>query len=131
MIRLRDVPFKRRGCYDHLFQATMTYTIDPFSIQFTETRRGINATARILCDGKHVGTINDFAERIVTDVFFDSEQERAAFAAEARRILVSVFGKTDHSDSAYVSEYARQLLEQAEQRLLAQSQDNQVSDSDQ
>ncbi|SAK93446.1 hypothetical protein AWB75_06673 [Caballeronia catudaia] len=109
----------------------MTYTIDPLSIEFTETRRGVNATAKILRGGQRIGTINDFAERIVTDVFFTSEQERAAFAAEARRILVRVFGKTDHSDSAYVSEYARQLLEQAEQRLLAQSQDDQFAGSDQ
>jgi hypothetical protein len=86
---------------------------------------------RILREGQRIGTIHDFAERIVTDVFFNTEQERAAFAAEARRILVSVFGKTDHCDSAYVSEYARQLLKQAEQRLLAQSQDDQVSESDQ
>ncbi|SAK81649.1 hypothetical protein AWB78_03934 [Caballeronia calidae] len=109
----------------------MTYTIDPLSIEFTETRRGVNATAKILREGQCIGTINDVAERIVTDVFFDSEQERVAFAAEARRILVSVFGKTDHSDNAYVSEYARQLLEQAERWLLAQSHDDPVSDSDQ
>ncbi|MCE4547741.1 MULTISPECIES: hypothetical protein [unclassified Caballeronia] len=109
----------------------MTYTIDPLSIEFTETRRGVNATAKILREGQRIGTINDFAERIVTDVFFNTEQERAAFAAEARRNLVSVFGEADHSDSAYVSEYARQLLEQAEQLLLAQSQDDQVLDADQ
>jgi hypothetical protein len=109
----------------------MTYTIDPLSIEFTETRRGVNATAKFLREGQRIGTINDFAERIVTDVFFNTEQERSAFSAEARRILVSVFGKADHSDSAYISEYARQLLEQAEQQLLAQSQDDQVSDADQ
>ena len=36
----------------------MPYTIDPLSIQFTETRHGVNATARILFDGKKVGTVD-------------------------------------------------------------------------
>lgn len=107
----------------------MIYTIDPFSIQFTETRRGVNATAKILLDGKPIGTIKDFAERIVTEVFFSSERERAAFAAEARRVLVTVFGKADHHDSVFVYEYARKLLEQAEQWLLTQSQDGKGPES--
>ncbi|WP_321794754.1 hypothetical protein [Caballeronia sp. J97] len=108
----------------------MTYTIDPFTIQFTETRRGVNATAKILLDGQVVGTIDDIAERIVTDVFFDSEQSRVAFADEARRVMVSVFGKTDHNDSAFVSEYARRLLEQAEEWLLTPSQGHPPPDLD-
>jgi hypothetical protein len=40
-------------------RAHMPYSIDPLSIQFTETRHGVNATARILFDGRKVGTIHD------------------------------------------------------------------------
>lgn len=109
----------------------MSHTIDPFSIQFTQTRHGVNATAKIVLDRKWVGVVNDYAERVVTDVFFNSEQERAAFAAEARRVLVSVFGRTDHNDSAFISEYARALLEQAEEWLLTQSQGDQLPDLEQ
>lgn len=91
---MRRIVVARTGAsLNALNQANMTYTIDPFSIQFTETRRGFNATGKILLDGKVVGTINDFAEKIVTDVFFDSEQDRAAFATEARRVMVSVSGR--------------------------------------
>jgi hypothetical protein len=106
----------------------MPYVIDPSSIQFTETRHGVNATARILLDGKKVGTIHDHAERIVTDVTFSTEDDRAAFAAEARRVLVTVFGKATHHDSAFISEYARGLLQQAEEELLKQSRDDQTPD---
>ncbi|BCQ29113.1 hypothetical protein NK8_73030 (plasmid) [Caballeronia sp. NK8] len=128
---MRRIVVARTGAsLNALNQANMTYTIDPFSIQFTETRRGFNATGKILLDGKVVGTINDFAEKIVTDVFFDSEQDRAAFATEARRVMVSVFGKTDHNDSVFVSEYARCLLEQAEEWLLTQSQDHEPPNLD-
>lgn len=128
---MRRVVATRTGAsLNALNQANMTYTIDPFSIQFTETRRGFNATGKILLDGKVVGTINDIAEKIVTDVFFDSEQDRAAFATEARRVMVSVFGKANHNDSAFVSEYARCLLEQAEEWLLTQSQEHQPPDLD-
>ena len=110
------------------FRAYMPYTIDPLSIQFTETRHGVNATARILFDGKKVGTIHDHAERIVTDVTFSTEEDRAAFAIEARRILATVFGKATYYDSAFISEYARALLKQAEEELLKQSQDDHISD---
>ncbi|MDR5763440.1 hypothetical protein [Caballeronia sp. LZ035] len=106
----------------------MPYTIDPLSIQFTETRHGINATARILLDGKKVGTIHDHTERIVTDVTFTTEEDRFAFAAEARRVLVTVFGKANHHDSAFISEYARALLKQAEDELLKRSRDDRLSD---
>lgn len=78
-----------------------------------------------------MGVINDYAERIVTDVFFNSEQDRAAFAAEARRVLVSVFGRTVHNNSAFISEYARALLKQAEEWLLTQSQGDQLQGHDQ
>ena len=105
----------------------MPYTIDPLSIQFTETRHGVNATARILFDGKKVGTIHDHAERIVTDVTFATEECRVAFATEARRVLVTVFGKADHHDSAFISEYARALLQEAEADLLKQTQGDQTS----
>jgi hypothetical protein len=75
--------------------------------------------------GTHpVGTINDFPERIVTDVEFVSELACTAFAATARQTLVQVFGSTDQSDSAFISEYARGLLQAAEQSLLQQIQDN-------
>jgi hypothetical protein len=106
----------------------MPYTIEPSSIQFTETRHGVNATARILLDGKKVGTIHDHAERIVTDVTFSTGDDRAAFAAEARRALVTVFGKAAHHDSAFISEYARALLQQAEEELLKRSQGDHESD---
>jgi hypothetical protein len=101
----------------------MPYTIDLLSIQFTETRHGVNATARILLDGKKVGTIHDQAERIVTDVTFTTDEDRVAFAAEARRIVVTAFGKTHHHDSAFISEYARALLQHAEAQLLNPSGD--------
>ncbi|CAL8481108.1 hypothetical protein [Caballeronia sp. S22] len=99
----------------------MPYSIDPVSIQLSETSHGVNATARILLDGRAVGTIHDHAERIVTDVVFGTEEDRVAFAIEARRSLVTVFGKANHHDSAFISEYARALLQQAEQWLLTQS----------
>jgi len=61
-------------------------------------------------------------------VTFSTEEDRAAFAIEARRILVTVFGKATHHDSAFISEYARALLQQAEEELLKQSQDDHISD---
>lgn len=73
----------------------MAYTIDPFSIRFTETRHGVNATAKILRNEVAIGVINDFAKRIVTEVFFTSAAERTSFAVEARRVLVRVFGTED------------------------------------
>jgi hypothetical protein len=106
----------------------MPYTIDPSSIQFTETRHGVNATALILRDGKKVGTIHDHAERIVTEVTFSTEDDRVAFATDARRVLVTVFGKVIHHDSAFISEYARTLLQQAEEELLKQARDDQMPD---
>jgi len=39
-------------------------------------------------------------------VMFSTEEDRAAFAIEARRILATVFGKATHHDSAFISEYA-------------------------
>ncbi|WP_053572304.1 hypothetical protein [Caballeronia cordobensis] len=106
----------------------MSYTIDPLSIQFTQTRHGVNATARILLGRKKVGTIHDHAERIVTDVTFSTEDDRCAFSTEARRTLVTLFGKATRHDSAFISEYARALLRQAEDELLKQSQDDHLSD---
>jgi hypothetical protein len=123
MRRLKGVPNSR---LTYQLQAHhMTYTIDPSSIHFFETRNGMAATAKIVLNRTHpVGTITDFPERIVTDVEFVSEPARTAFAATARQTLVQVFGSTDQSDSAFISEYARGLLQAAEQSLLQQIQDN-------
>jgi len=47
----------------------MAFRIDPSSIAFLETRRGINATATIVSDkGVKIGRVDDIAERIVADV---------------------------------------------------------------
>jgi hypothetical protein len=123
MRRLKGVPNSR---LTYQLQAhEMTYTIDPSSIHFFETRNGMAATANIILNGtQHIGTITDFPERIVTDVEFVSELARTAFAVTARQILVQVFGSTDQSDSAFISEYARGLLQAAEQSLLQQIKDN-------
>ncbi|WP_250508028.1 MULTISPECIES: hypothetical protein [unclassified Caballeronia] len=97
----------------------MAFRIDPSSIAFLETRRGINATATILSDeGVKIGEVDDIAERIVADVTFVSAAARSAFVGEARRVNPVVFGRTDHNDDIYASEYARALLATAEQVLL-------------
>jgi hypothetical protein len=97
----------------------MAFRIDPSSIAFNETRRGINATATIVSDdGVRIGGVDDIAERIVADVTFVSAAARLAFVGEARRVNPVVLGRTDHNDDFYASEYARALLATAEQVLL-------------
>ncbi len=43
----------------------MAFRIDPLSIAFLESRRGINATATIVSDeGVRIGEVDDIAEKI-------------------------------------------------------------------
>ncbi|KAK42307.1 hypothetical protein CR51_15145 [Caballeronia megalochromosomata] len=98
----------------------MAFRIDPSSIAFLETRRGINATATIVSDeGVNIGEVDDIAERIVADVTFVSAAARSAFVGEARRVNPVVLGRTDHNDDIFASEYARALLAEAEKILLS------------
>ena len=98
----------------------MPFCIDASSIAFTKTRRGINARATILSeDGTRIGEISDIAERIVADVEFVSLAVRSAFVKEARNVNPTVFGRADHNDEIFASEYARALLAEAEHVLLA------------
>lgn len=94
----------------------MAFRIDPASIVFTDTRRGINATATILSDdGAKIGDVDDIAERIVADVAFVSAVARSAFVEEARRVNPLVLGRADHNDDIFTSEYSRALFAEAEQ----------------
>ncbi|MFM0051546.1 hypothetical protein [Caballeronia grimmiae] len=98
----------------------MGFSVDAGTIEFQHTRRGVNATATIVSeDGSPAGQINDVAEMIVADVMFVSADARVAFVAEARRVNPVVLGRTDHNDDIFASEYARALLAEAEQVLLA------------
>jgi hypothetical protein len=93
----------------------MDFSIDPSTVKFEHTRRGVNATATIVrSTNERIGEIHDVAEKIVASVKFVSASARAAFVTEATR-----HRPAGHSDDVLVSEYARSLLEKAEQRLLA------------
>lgn len=99
----------------------MAFSIDASSIVILETRRGVDATAFIVSDDqKRVGKIHDVEEKIVADVMFACASARSAFVAEARRLHPVVFGRTDHGDEVFISEYARILLAEAERRLLSE-----------
>ncbi|MFM0139238.1 hypothetical protein [Caballeronia grimmiae] len=98
----------------------MAFRIDPSSIAFLETRRGINATATIVSDeAVKIGEVDDIAERIVADVTFVSAAARSAFVEEARLVNPIVLGRADHNDDIFASEYARALLAEAEKVLLS------------
>ncbi|WP_244808678.1 MULTISPECIES: hypothetical protein [Caballeronia] len=98
----------------------MAFRVDPSSIAFLETRRGINATATIVSDeGVKIGRVDDIAERIVADVTFISAAARSAFIEQARRVNPVVLGRADHNDDVFASEYARALLAEAEKILLS------------
>jgi hypothetical protein len=96
----------------------MAFRIDPSSIAFLETRRGINATATIVSDeGVKIGEV--IAERIIADVTFVSAAARSAFIEQARRVNPVVLGRADHNDDVFASEFARALLADAEKILLS------------
>ncbi|SAK86496.1 hypothetical protein AWB77_04613 [Caballeronia fortuita] len=98
----------------------MAFRIDPSSIAFLETRRGINATATIVSDeGVKIGEVDDIAEKIVADVAFVSAAARLAFVEEARLVNPIVLGRADHNDDIFASEFARALLAEAEKVLLS------------
>jgi len=65
----------------------MAFRIDLASIVFTETRRGINATATTVSDdGAKIGDVDDNAERIVANVASVSAVARSTFVEEARGV---------------------------------------------
>lgn len=92
------------------------FKINANDIIYTRTRRGINATAPIRdASGLQVGSIEDRAESIVAPVSFKKPETRAAFLAEARNQPHEPTAVTG-SDEYLVSEYARKLLEDAENK---------------
>lgn len=89
------------------------FTIDQADVKYTETRRGVNATAPILKDGVLFATLEDIAEQIVAPVFFEPGCNQDLFLQDAR-----AKGRTEENELMCISEHARDLLAQAETKLL-------------
>jgi hypothetical protein len=94
------------------------FKINANDITYVTTHRGVNASAPIRDDeGLEVGSLEDRAEAIVASVRFITPEVRAAFLAEARNQPHEPAAVTG-SDEYLVSQYARKLLEDAEEELL-------------
>jgi phage tail sheath protein FI len=85
------------------------YTCDGKKIKYLKHRRGIDATADLLKDGKVVAVIYDKAVAMVADVTFTFKADRDDFLKAAK---LAGFGLP--TDDHCISEYARKLLEEAE-----------------
>lgn len=88
---------------------TTLYTCDASKIKYKTNRRGVDAYATILCDGKPFANIFDEASAVVAKVDFidpatESEFLRAAWAA----------GFTQFSEAYNISEFARKIVADAE-----------------
>jgi hypothetical protein len=123
MRTLNGVPHSR---LTHQLRARdITFTIDPSSTNFFQTRHGMAATAKIVLNGTHpVGTTTDFPEQVIIDVEFALEVARTALAFTSRWAPAQVLGGPDQSDGPFISEYARGLLQIAKQSLLQPIHDN-------
>lgn len=89
------------------------FTIDQADVKYKETRRGIVATAPILKDGVLFATLEDTPEQIVAPVFFEPGCDQELFLQDAR-----AKGRKEESELLCISEHARALLAQAEDKLL-------------
>jgi hypothetical protein len=98
----------------------MPFKINSNDITYATTTRGVNAYAPIRdASGLEVGRIDDKAEAIVATVHFESLVHRTEFASEAVKwAATNITGYNKHSIDYHVSEYARALLEDAENELL-------------
>lgn len=90
----------------------MTYSCEVRTIKYATTRRGVNATAKILRGGKPIATLYDVAEDIVAQVEFTTHAEHDAFLAKAVKLDWPEYVRK--SDSFLVSEYARKIVADAE-----------------
>lgn len=89
------------------------FAVDFARTKYRKGRRGVSATAPIVHAGRHVGTLHDEPEKYVATVDFKTANDAIAFQKLAEKVC-----KPKKSTEA-VSEYARQLLEQAENEYLA------------
>ncbi|MFM0324344.1 hypothetical protein [Caballeronia glebae] len=100
----------------------MSFNVNTNDIIYTKTRLGVNARAPIRnTEGIEVGDVDDRGESIVAPVRFITPEVRAEFLREARGLIPeSPFGIGN--DEYRISEYARKLLEDAEQRVVTRRQ---------
>ena len=96
----------------------MSFNVNASDIIYSETRWGTDARAPIRdAKGLEVGHVDDKGELVVTPVRFITPEVRAALLREARGIIPpSPFGIGN--DEYRISEYARQLLQTAEQQAV-------------
>ncbi len=96
----------------------MTYAVNHVQVGYSTSRRGIYARAPIDLDGKRIGTLDDDPVKIIANVEFVSLDAKVAFTAAAKQAMPVIWGRDDHPDHVYVSEYARKLLSDAEEKAL-------------
>lgn len=90
------------------------YTCDAEAIQYLEHRRGVDAVAVILKDGKPFATLHDEANSIVARVDFVEPDSREEFLKAAHEAQIDL-----ESDAFTISEYARKIVADAEDDYLA------------
>lgn len=90
------------------------FTCNIDEVQYTETRRGVNALAMIYKNDKPFAVLDDKAEAIVANMTFHEGSDPQEFLADAR-----ANGHNQEQETYAMSEYARSILEQAENEFKA------------
>lgn len=91
------------------------YVVNPQKLKYHETAKGVQARCVIDLNGRSFATFDDFPERLVADVQFNSKTDRQLFLQDARKA-----GQGETSDDHAISEFARKLVHDAEARMLAE-----------